>query len=119
MSEAGTSNDDHALRCPGSPGRPTVTAGDGELAVRWDAPNNNGSRITSYTVYATIAGAAASSCTTNGEQECTIKSLVNDRTYTVTVVATNANGSSQASPGVTGTPKDHDPGPGHPQHHEW
>lgn len=105
VSEAGTSNEITLSGVPDRPGGPTVTAGDGELAVRWDAPNNNGSRITSYTVYATIAGAAASSCTTNGEQECTIKSLVNDRTYTVTVVATNANGSSQASPGVTGTPK--------------
>ena len=104
-SEGATSNSVTLSGVPDRPGGPTVTAGDGELAVRWDAPNNNGSRITSYTVYASLAGSAASSCTTNGEQECTIKSLVNDRKYTVTVVATNANGSSQASPGVTGTPK--------------
>ena len=104
-SEGATSNSVTLSGVPDRPGGPTVTAGDGELAVRWDAPNNNGSRITSYTVYATIAGAAASSCTTNGEQECTIKNLVNGRTYTVTVVATNANGNSQASPGTTGTPK--------------
>lgn len=104
-SEGATSNSVTLSGVPDRPGGPTVTAGDGELAVRWDAPNSNGSRITSYTVYATIAGAAASSCTTNGEQECTIKNLVNGRTYTVTVVATNANGNSQASPGTTGTPK--------------
>ncbi len=105
VSEAGTSNEITLSGVPDRPGGPTVEAGDGTLKVKWDAPNDNGSRITSYTVYASIAGSAASSCTTNGEQTCTIKSLVNDRTYTVTVVATNANGNSQASPGVTGTPK--------------
>ena len=105
VSEAGTSNEITLSGVPDRPGGPTVEAGDGTLTVKWDAPNNNGSRITSYTVYASIAGSAASSCTTNGEQTCTIKSLVNDRTYTVTVVATNANGNSQASPGVSGTPK--------------
>ena len=99
---------------PDRPGGPTVTAGDGQLAVTWDAPDNNGSPITSYTVYATIAGAAASTCTTNGEQACTVKNLVNDRTYTVTVVATNANGNSQASPGVSGTPKATRRGPDQP-----
>ncbi len=105
-SEGATSNSVTLSGVPDRPGGPTVTAGDGQLAVRWDAPNNNGSRITSYTAYATLSGSGASnSCTTNGEQTCTIKNLVNDRTYTVTVVATNANGNSQASPGVTGTPK--------------
>ena len=104
-SEGATSNSVTPSGVPDRPGAPIVTAGDGTLTVRWDAPNDNGSPITSYTVYATIAGAAASSCTTNGEQECTIKNLVNGRTYTVTVVATNANGNSQASPGTTGTPK--------------
>ena len=104
-SEGATSNSVTLSGVPDRPGGPTVTAGDGTLTVKWDAPNDNGSPITSYTVYASLAGSAASSCTTNGEQECTIKSLVNDRKYTVTVVATNTNGSSQASPGVTGTPK--------------
>ena len=103
-SEGATSNSVTLSGVPDRPGGPTVKELDGALEVSW-APNNNGSRITSYTVYATIAGSSASSCTTNGEQECTIKSLVNDRTYTVTVVATNANGNSQASPGTTGTPK--------------
>ena len=104
-SEGATSNSVTPSGVPDRPGGPTVTAGDGELAVRWDAPNNNGSRITSYTVYATTAGSVASSCTTNGEQTCTIKGLKNGQPYVVTVVATNANGNSQASPGVMGTPK--------------
>ena len=104
-SDGATSNSVTPAGVPDRPGAPTVTAGDGELAVRWDAPNDNGSRITSYTVYATTAGAEAGGCTTNGAQTCTVKNLVNDRTYTVTVVATNANGNSQASPGATGTPR--------------
>ena len=104
-SKGATSNSVTLSGVPDRPGAPTVTAGDGTLTVRWDAPNDNGSPITSYTVYATVAGSAPTTCTTSVERTCIIKSLVNDRKYTVTVVATNANGSSQASPGETGTPK--------------
>ena len=39
---------------------------------------------------------------------------MNDQNYTVTVVATNANGNSQASPGVNGTPKATRRGPDQP-----
>ena len=104
-SKGATSNSVTLSGVPDRPGAPIVTAGDGTLTVRWDAPNDNGSPITSYTVYATVAGSAPTTCTTSVERTCIIKSLVNDRKYTVTVVATNANGSSQASPGETGTPK--------------
>jgi len=104
-SKGATSNSVTPSGVPDRPGAPIVTAGDGTLTVRWDAPNDNGSPITSYTVYATVAGSAPTTCTTSVERTCIIKSLVNDRKYTVTVVATNANGSSQASPGETGTPK--------------
>ncbi|MBF1140259.1 MAG: fibronectin type III domain-containing protein, partial [Thermobifida sp.] len=104
-SEGAESNAVTLSGVPDRPGSPTVTEGDGTLTVKWDAPNDNGSPITSYTVYATVAGSAPTTCTTSVERTCIIKSLVNDRKYTVTVVATNANGSSQASPGETGTPK--------------
>ena len=113
-SEGAESNPVTLTGVPDRPGAPEVKAGDGELAVSWHAPNNNGSRITSYTVYATTAGAPAKSCPTNGEQTCTLKGLINDRTYTVTVVATNANGDSQASPGATGTPRATRVGPDQP-----
>ena len=98
---------------PDRPGGPSVTPGDGELTMTWDAPNNNGSPITGYTVYATAASGSRT-CTTNGERTCTISGLVNDQNYTVTVVATNANGNSQASPGVSGTPKATRRGPDQP-----
>ena len=103
-SEGATSNPVTPSGVPDRPGVPTVKELDGALEVSWAAPNNNGSRITAYTVYATTAD-GTESCTTTGEQTCTVKNLVNGRTYTVTVAATNANGSSQASPGETGTPK--------------
>lgn len=103
-SEGATSNSVTLSGVPDRPGVPTVKELDGALEVSWAAPNNNGSRITAYTVYATTAD-GTESCTTTGEQTCTVKNLVNGRTYTVTVVATNANGNSQASPGTTGTPK--------------
>ena len=98
---------------PDRPGGPSVTPGDGELTMTWDAPNNNGSPITGYTVYATAASGSRT-CTTSGERTCTISGLVNDQNYTVTVVATNANGNSQASPGVSGTPKATRRGPDQP-----
>jgi len=104
-SEGATSNSVTPSGVPDRPGGPTVTASDGTLTVRWDAPNDNGSPITSYTVNATTAGSAATTCTTSVERTCIIKGLKNGQPYIVTVVATNANGNSQASPGVTGTPK--------------
>lgn len=99
-----TSNEITPTGVPDRPGGPSVTPGDGKLTMTWDAPNNNGSPITGYTVYASAATGSLT-CTTNGDRTCTISGLVNDQTYTVTVVATNANGNSQASPGVSGTPK--------------
>ena len=104
-SEGATSNSVTPSGVPDRPGGPTVTASDGTLTVKWDAPNDNGSPITSYTVYATIAGSVATTCTTSVERTCIIKGLKNDQPYAVMVAATNANGSSQLSPGVTGTPK--------------
>ena len=98
---------------PDRPGGPSVTPGDGKLTMTWYAPNNNGSPITGYTVYASAA-TGSRTCTTSGERTCTISGLVNDQNYTVTVVATNANGDSQASPGVSGTPKATRRGPDQP-----
>ena len=104
-SEGAESNAVTLSGVPDRPGSPTVTEGDGTLTVKWDAPNDNGSPITSYTVYATTAGSVATTCTTSVERTCIIKGLKNGQPYVVTVAATNANGSSQASPGETGTPK--------------
>ena len=108
-----TSNEITPTGVPDRPGGPSVTPGDGKLTMTWDAPNNNGSPITGYTVYASAATGSLT-CTTNGDRTCTISGLVNDQTYTVTVVATNANGNSQASPGVSGTPKATRRGPDQP-----
>ena len=108
-----TSNEITLSGVPDRPGGPSVTPGDGELTMTWDAPNNNGSPITGYTVYATAA-TGSRTCTTSGARTCTISGLVNDQNYTVTVVATNANGNSQASPGVNGTPKATRRGPDQP-----
>lgn len=108
-----TSNEITLSGVPDRPGGPSVTPGDGELTMTWDAPNNNGSPITGYTVYATAA-TGQRTCTTSGARTCTISGLVNDQNYTVTVVATNANGNSPASPGVNGTPKATRRGPDQP-----
>ena len=96
-SEGATSNPVTPSGVPDRPGISRVTEGDGELAVEWVAPNDNGARITSYTVHVRTADSDAVGCTTTGEQTCTVKNLINGRTYTVTVVAHNAKGSSPAS----------------------
>ncbi|MCS4295177.1 hypothetical protein M2375_003419 [Comamonas sp. BIGb0152] len=76
-------------------------AGDGALTVNWTAPNDNGSAVTKYTV----TGVPGGSCTTEvvppattPATSCTVTGLTNGTAYKFTVVATNANGDSVASP---------------------
>ena len=64
------------------------------LTVNWVAPSNNGSAITSYTATASPGG---QTCTINA-LTCTISGLTHGTTYTFTVRATNAVGTSAASP---------------------
>ncbi|MBU6328891.1 MAG: fibronectin type III domain-containing protein [Acidobacteria bacterium] len=79
---------------PAAPTAPTVTAGLRQLVVRWTAPSSNGSPITGYVATASPGGATCSS----GGLTCKISGLTAGTPYTVTVVATNAAGSSVASP---------------------
>ena len=83
------------------PGRPTsasALAGNGQARISWSAPADGGSPITSYTVTPYVGGTAqrpydfSSSATTE-----LLTGLTNGTTYTFTVVATNAVGSSAPS----------------------
>ena len=90
----------------------TVLAGDGKLTVSWTAPTDTGgSDIVSYTATAATYTAPASrgkgrvtaqvvdlTCTTTDSTTCDItQGVTNGTAYTVTVVATNGVGASDAS----------------------
>ena len=87
----------------------TITAGDGELAVNWAAPEAYGTEITDYTVqwksgdedYASSRQATVTADVTGH----TIGGLDNGVEYTVQVRATNANGSGPWSSDSTATPE--------------
>ena len=88
---------------PGAPTAVTGVGGDGSVAVSWSAPSRDGaSPITSYT--ATASGGGSHTCTA-ATASCVVTGLTNGTTYTFTVTATNANGTSAASsPSAAVTP---------------
>jgi serine/threonine-protein kinase len=79
--------------------------GVGQLAVSWTVPLSTGtSPVTGFTATASAAGKASQTCTTSGALSCTISSLTSGVTYSVTVVARSAAGTSTASAPATATP---------------
>jgi hypothetical protein len=96
--------DDVSLFQPSVPTAPTgvtATAGNGSATVSWTVPSNNGgSAITSYTVTPYIGSTAQTPVTVSGSPPATsvtVNGLTNGTSYTFTVSATNANGTSPAS----------------------
>jgi hypothetical protein len=83
---------------PSAPRNVTATAGDGKVKVTWDPPAYGGwSPITGYTV---TASRNASNTKANFGPSATsgaIRSLINGKTYTVTVAAKNDNGTGPGS----------------------
>lgn len=86
---------------PSKPQAVTASAGDGSAQISWQAPANlGGEQIQKYTATASPGGAA---CVT-ANLSCVITGLTNGTTYTVSVTASTAAGSSPATDGVSVTP---------------
>ncbi|MBU6377766.1 MAG: fibronectin type III domain-containing protein [Gammaproteobacteria bacterium] len=88
---------------PGTPTGLTIAAGNGTLTVSFTAPGSIGSSaILDYTVSCTGGGATRSA--TGNASPITVTGLNNGTTYSCSVTARNAVGSSAASGAVTGAP---------------
>ncbi len=89
-----------APTAPNAPTGVSATAGDGTATVTWTAPPNGGSPITSYTVTPYIGSTAQGTTTVPGSPPATsttVSGLTDGTTYTFTVTATNAVGTSPES----------------------
>lgn len=84
----------HTCAPPSSPGSVVAAAGDGTASVSWAAPSDGGSPITGYAVTSHPSGPML---TVSGDTTTATISLVDDTTYTFTVTATNAAGTSDPS----------------------
>jgi hypothetical protein len=82
---------------PGVPTMGSATAGNASALVSWTAPSSDGgSAITGYTV--TASAVSGHTCTAGASTtSCTVTRLTNGTSYTFTVTATNAVGTSAPS----------------------
>ena len=97
-------------RVPDAPGIASVTPGNTQLVVVFDAPDDGGKAITDYDVqYSADSGASWSNFpdpdTTSTVTSVTISGLTNGTTYVVRVRAANAAGEGPYSALVSGTPR--------------
>ena len=84
---------------PATPAKPTVAAGAGSVTVTWVAPAANASAITGYIVTPSKGGVAQAPQSFDASTTSrVISGLTAGSSYTFTVVAVNAIGSSAASP---------------------
>jgi fibronectin type III domain protein len=95
---------DRPANTPSAPQNVSATAGDGKVKVTWDPPAfDGGSPITGYTVTASRNSSNFKASFGPSATSGTIRSLINGKTYSVTVVAKNANGTGAASAPISVT----------------
>jgi len=81
---------------PSAPSNANAVPADGTLAVTWNAPSSDGGTpVTGYTVTLTPSGGDSPATTTSTQH--TFTGLTNGQDYTISIVATNAAGDSQAA----------------------
>ena len=92
---------------PGAPTGLSAVAGDGQAALSWQAPADNGGEpITGYTVrWGTSAGGPYPNTAETTETAATVTGLTNGMTYHFVVSANNVNGESANSDEVAVTPE--------------
>ena len=99
---------------PDTVSRPTVTAGNERLTVKWGEPSNGGSAITSYRVQHRLTTASWSgdgASVGGGTTETDVTGLTNDVAYDVRVRACNIEGCGSWSLSSRGTPRAPNPPP--------
>jgi titin len=83
-----------APSAPSAPSNVTSTIDGNSATISWSAPpSNGGSTVTGYSV---TAEPGNEHCTTTGATTCTMTGLSSTKTYTFSVVAINASGTSSA-----------------------
>ncbi|MEI8051122.1 MAG: fibronectin type III domain-containing protein [Actinomycetes bacterium] len=87
---------------PSVPQGALARAGDQSVTAAWSPSVGNGSAVLGYTATATdvttpLNPGAAATCSTSGATTCSLAGLINGDAYVVTVVATNAIGTSGSS----------------------
>ena len=91
---------------PTSPESLTLTAGDGQISLSWNAPHDPGSHTITRYEYSYVSNAGNQTYTSTGGTDLsyTITGLSNGYVYTVRVRAVSAAGNGASTTGVTATP---------------
>jgi hypothetical protein len=93
------------VTAPTAPTNVSANPASGQALVSWTPPSDNGGTpLTGYSITPYLAGAAQSPVQVSASQtSATVTGLTNGASYTFTVTATNAVGSSTSSPSATVT----------------
>ncbi len=91
-------------RAPDAPNAPTVTPGGGEATVAFTPRFNGGSPITGYTATCVRSDDGSFGGVSGPNSPIVVLSLKNGMTYSCSVTATNAKGTSSPSPSVSVIP---------------